>query len=548
MKIFGTIFPFIETAENSYKIGRHVANHEFLHALLKYGHFDSYHLFCPSTANLKLLKNKLETMGLDDTTNNRISLFLYKDLIPALQQNEYHVFHLGGWGYFLAGLAYLRTKYAKNIWPITSVIHSLNAHDVVYHAYKVMFAPIQHFDSIICTSRSGKIVMENIFAHVKEKFNGAKEEYQGRLDNIPLGISNKFFQLPDRLEARKALNIPENQVVLLVLGRLSPSIKMDLFPFLHIFRNKILNSCDFPVSLILAGSGTRSDIDLLNNIIKELELQEICQIKPNFENQTKHLLLAASDISISVTDNLQETFGISIIESLGTGLPAVVSDFNGYKDLIDHGRDGFLIPTLWGDKYPMSGLGELMEMHIEQLLIAQSVSVDMFYLAERIKELVNNTELRKKMGTSGQIKVKQRYEWSKIIREYELLWDTLHDSSSTHTQTPVPLDSPYTLPFFSIFNHYPTDILKMETEFQITEFGKTAIKTGYLPKMYSDLDSVLNRDVLFNILASLEKGSKNALSIKEILSSHLNPDLVNDQLQMSILWLAKYSLISRMNK
>ena len=53
----------------------------------------------------------------------------------------------------------------------------------------------------------------------------------------------------------------------------------------------------------------------------------------------------AADIFVSLADNIQETFGLSVIEAMASSLPLVVSDWNGYKDLVNHGFNGFRIPT-----------------------------------------------------------------------------------------------------------------------------------------------------------------------------------------------------------
>ena len=54
---------------------------------------------------------------------------------------------------------------------------------------------------------------------------------------------------------------------------------------------------------------------------------------------------AAADLFISLSDGIQETFGLTPIEAMAAGLPVVVSDWNGYKDTIRDGVDGFRIPT-----------------------------------------------------------------------------------------------------------------------------------------------------------------------------------------------------------
>ncbi len=55
---------------------------------------------------------------------------------------------------------------------------------------------------------------------------------------------------------------------------------------------------------------------------------------------------ASADVFCSLSDNIQETFGIVPIEAMAAGLPVVVSDWDGYKDTVRDGIDGFRIPTL----------------------------------------------------------------------------------------------------------------------------------------------------------------------------------------------------------
>ena len=54
---------------------------------------------------------------------------------------------------------------------------------------------------------------------------------------------------------------------------------------------------------------------------------------------------AASDLFVSLSDNLQETFGITPVEAMAAGLPVVVSDWDGYKDTVVEGVTGYRVPT-----------------------------------------------------------------------------------------------------------------------------------------------------------------------------------------------------------
>ena len=50
---------------------------------------------------------------------------------------------------------------------------------------------------------------------------------------------------------------------------------------------------------------------------------------------------------MSLVDNPQETFGLAVAEAMAAGVPLVVSDWNGYRDLVRDGIDGFRVPTSW---------------------------------------------------------------------------------------------------------------------------------------------------------------------------------------------------------
>ena len=70
------------------------------------------------------------------------------------------------------------------------------------------------------------------------------------------------------------------------------------------------------------------------------------RLKIDFADAEKRDLLAASDLFVSPVDNVQETFGLTPIEAMAAGLPSVVSDWDGYRDTVQHVEHGFRIPTL----------------------------------------------------------------------------------------------------------------------------------------------------------------------------------------------------------
>ena len=63
--------------------------------------------------------------------------------------------------------------------------------------------------------------------------------------------------------------------------------------------------------------------------------------------EAKRQALVAADVAVSLVDNAQETFGLAVAEAMAAGLPLVVSDWSGYRDLVRDGIDGYLIPSAW---------------------------------------------------------------------------------------------------------------------------------------------------------------------------------------------------------
>src|SRR5262249_17864528 len=109
----------------------------------------------------------------------------------------------------------------------------------------------------------------------------------------------------------------------------------------------------------------------------------------------------AADIFTSLSDNIQETFGLVVVEAMASGLPVVASDWNGYRDLIISGETGILVPTMMisGATLDTTSRLQMEEINYDHFLAecSQCVIVDTAKTAEAFASLIRDSSLRQRM-------------------------------------------------------------------------------------------------------------------------------------------------------
>ena len=149
--------------------------------------------------------------------------------------------------------------------------------------------------------------------------------------------------------------------------------------------------------------------DFIEKVFRD-EVKELCPsvncILDGINQDNKHRTLASSDIFISLSDNIQETFGITPLEGMAAGIPVVVSDWNGYKETVRNNIDGFKIKTI--SVSPGDGLDLAYNHMINSIkydlyvgLSAQRVAIDINDLISKLKILVQDKNKRLEMGNNA---------------------------------------------------------------------------------------------------------------------------------------------------
>ncbi len=295
-------------------------------------------------------------------------------------------------------------------------------------------APSEESDAIICPSHAVKAAIRSFWDiygdYLQQRF-GAPFRCPVQLPVIPLGVDVARFEAfatPDkRADQRQKLGLTENDIALLWVGRLSSAIKTHPLAMFQA-AERAAEITGASVHLLMLGYFMPKEAE---EPFKKLA-QDFCQkVKvtfiPSDDERFPDGLWAAGDIFLSLIDNMQESFGLTPIEAMAAGMPRVLSDWDGYRDSVEDGVDGFLVPTL----QPPAGSGEILsrlllnerEMYGGFLAkAALSVAVDQNKAGGILARLITDKNLRLSIADKAKKRVKAVYDWKNIIPAYEALW------------------------------------------------------------------------------------------------------------------------------
>ena len=184
----------------------------------------------------------------------------------------------------------------------------------------------------IVMKRAGKVV--GVSEKIVSQLRGLNIP-DDRLIVIPNGISFRQFRLRhDVVSSRDEFNIPPDHLIIGSLGRL---IEVKGYVYLIESARQIVSK--FPdVSFIIAGEGPLRDA--LCRLVDEYQLGSNFKLIGYTKNKIRLLQL----FDIFVLPSLSEGTPMALLEAMATGLPCLVTDVGGNRNVIENGVDGILIP------------------------------------------------------------------------------------------------------------------------------------------------------------------------------------------------------------
>lgn len=356
---------------------------------------------------------------------------------------------------------------------ITHAIASIRAMDAL--SVDLLTAPLEPWDALICTSAAVQAAVVRLLETQAEELArrlGATRFVLPHLPVIPLGVDCDAFEVtPGEREAvretvRGRMGMGGSDVMMLYVGRLAFHGKANPLPF-YLAAERVAATLPPGQSLHLVEAGWFADerqrkafADCAATLMPSVRRHSVDGRTP----EALRPLWAAADIFVSLSDNIQESFGLTPIEAMAAGLPVVVSDWDGYRDTVRDGVDGIRVPTV----VPPPGLGDRLALRYDLGLdsydqycglASQWTAVDVGATEQALRRLVQDPLLRRRLGEAGQQRARSMFDWKVIIHQYEALWETLgrqREQDAAHREPSLP---PSRMDPFALFGGYATATL-----------------------------------------------------------------------------------------
>ncbi|CAN7204557.1 glycosyltransferase family 4 protein [Phenylobacterium sp. LjRoot219] len=437
-------------------MGRHSAGESFLRGYLRHAEVDRFHLWNVKKQPQADIEALLRRHDAPDTPRDWHA--------DRGRLGEVGVLNLPIPG--IANEAWARRPLGEQAYAICGVTHTTASDTIMRNVSDLLLSPLHDYDALICTSSvvraSVEAELDGVRAYLAQEY-GPRRRPEPLRTVIPLGVNVADFAVSaaQRKAWRERLDIPEDAVVVLYVGRFEPRGKM--------------NPALMAMALEQAAGRTTRPLYWLNSGWAETETsaadyhansRALC---PSVHYRhvdgrpadVRFSIWSAADLFISFSDNIQETFGLTPVEAMAAGLPCVVTDWNGYRDTVRHGEDGFRIPTY---APPPGAGGDFAHFYADTAInyqayvggAAQYTAIDLAAAAQAIVDLAENPDLRARLGAQAKARAQTVFDWAAIIPQYQALWA---EQDARRRAAPVVATDPGN-PFrpdpFTLFASYPT--------------------------------------------------------------------------------------------
>lgn len=318
-----------------------------------------------SEINIKISIYKLRIKGMKGYYLNTIQL---RRLIKKISPDIINVHYASGYGTLM--------RWAK----IDNAILSVWGSDVYEFPYKnkicnrIIKKNLLYAKRIASTSYCMAEQIEKLIGHTK------------RIDITPFGIELKEYNIKKDKTTDK--------IIIGCVKTLEPNYGIDyLIKSIRILIDSLNEKGNKEVANKIRCKiyGNGSQKQQLENLIETEKLHDIVTLEGKIPHSVVAQKLQEMDIFVALSN--KESFGVAALEASAVGLPVVLSDADGFKEVEEDGVTGIIVEK----QSPMKA-------------------------AEALEKLVMDEKLRYCMGTEGRKRVEERYDWNRCVDVMEELY------------------------------------------------------------------------------------------------------------------------------
>lgn len=151
--------------------------------------------------------------------------------------------------------------------------------------------------------------------------------------------------------------------------------------------------------LYIYGDGTQKEF--LSEVIREKNLIDNVFLMGKIPNNEVPQAIAEFDFFIALSQLDSESFGVAAVEAMAMEKPVIVSDVDGFKEVVDDKVTG---------------------------VIVQKNDIDA--VANAMYSFITDNELCKELGKNGRIHVEKKYDWQKNVDTMLTLYDEMNEVRS----------------------------------------------------------------------------------------------------------------------
>ena len=316
----------------------------------------------------------------------------FRENMLAFMRNEQIQYDLIHANFFMSALVALELKAILHV-PFVVTFHALGHVRRIHQGEQDKFPP----ERLDIESSAIKLA-DYIIAECPQDREDLIKYYNAPPDKIrvvPCGVNTEEMFPVDQRLARMKLKLPQDDFVLLQLGRMVQRKGVD-----NVIRALTkLRYTGTRIRLIIVGGedevcglGYNPEIARLKQLAKELGVQHCVTFAGRKGREELKYYYAAADIFI--TTPWYEPFGITPLEAMACGTAVIGADVGGIKYSILDGKTGLLVPP----KDPQA-------------------------LADKINELLMRRPVLEEMGRNGIKRVQALFTWERVAQLMSRLYD-----------------------------------------------------------------------------------------------------------------------------